>query len=47
MTSFYYYDQNLSGVCFLVQFNAFVIQTTPQRLRSILLDVSVNYIIKG
>ena len=27
MTSFYYYDQNPSGVCFLVQIKAFVIQT--------------------
>ena len=28
MTSFYYYDQNPSGVCFLVQIKAFVIQTS-------------------
>ena len=27
MTSFYYYDQNPSGFCFLVQIRAFVIQT--------------------
>ena len=27
MTSFYYYDQNLSGFCFLVLITAFVIQT--------------------
>ena len=28
MTSFYYYDQNPSGFCFLVQIRAFVIQTS-------------------
>ena len=28
MTSFYYYDQNPSGVCFLVQIKAFVIQAS-------------------
>ena len=28
MTSFYYYDQNPSGVCFLLQVKAFVIQTS-------------------
>ena len=28
MTSFYYYDQNPSGVFFLVQIKAFVIQTS-------------------
>ena len=28
MTSFHYYDQNLSGLCFLVQIKAFVIQTS-------------------
>ena len=28
MTSFYYYDQSLSGVCFLVQIKVFVIQTS-------------------
>ena len=28
MTSFYYYDQNPSGVCFLVQIKAFVTQTS-------------------
>ena len=28
ITSFYYYDQNPSGVCFLVQIIAFVIQTS-------------------
>ena len=28
MTSFYYYDQNPSRVCFLVQIKAFVIQTS-------------------
>ena len=28
MTSFRYYDQNLSGLCFLVQIKAFVIQTS-------------------
>ena len=28
MTSFYYYDQNPSGVCFLVQIKAFVVQTS-------------------
>ena len=28
MTSFYYYDQNPSGFCFLVQSRAFVIQTS-------------------
>ena len=27
MTSFYYYDQNLSGFCFLVLIKALVIQT--------------------
>ena len=26
MTSFYYYDQNPSGFCFIVQIKAFVIQ---------------------
>ena len=28
MTSFYYYDQNPSGFCFLVQIRAFVFQTS-------------------
>ena len=28
MTSFHYYDHNLSGLCFLVQIKAFVIQTS-------------------
>ena len=28
MTSFYYYDQNPSGFCFLVLIRAFVIQTS-------------------
>ena len=28
MTSFYYYDQNPSGVCFLVQIKTFVVQTS-------------------
>ena len=28
MTSFYYYEQNPSGVCFLGQIKAFVIQTS-------------------
>ena len=28
MTSFYYYDQNPSGFCFLVLVRAFVIQTS-------------------
>ena len=28
MTSFYYYDQNSLGFCFLVQIRAFVIQTS-------------------
>ena len=28
MTSFYYYDQNPSGICFLVQIRAFVIETS-------------------
>ena len=28
MTSFYYYDQKLSGFCFLVQIRAFAIQTS-------------------
>ena len=28
MTSFYYYDQNPLGFCFLVQIRAFVIQTS-------------------
>ena len=28
MTSVYYYDQNPSGVCFLVQIKAFVIQAS-------------------
>ena len=28
MTSFYYYDQNPSGLCFLMQIRAFVIQTS-------------------
>ena len=28
MTSFYYYDQNLSGFCFLVLIRALVIQTS-------------------
>ena len=28
MTSYYYYDQNPSGVCFLVQIWAFVIETS-------------------
>ena len=28
MSSFYYYDQNPSGVCFLVQIKAFVIQAS-------------------
>ena len=28
MTSFYYYDQNPSGFCFLVLIKAFVIQNT-------------------
>ena len=28
MTSFYYYDQNPSGLCFLAQIRAFVIETS-------------------
>ena len=28
MTSFYYNDQNPSGLCFLLQIKAFVIQTS-------------------
>ena len=28
MASFYYYDQNPSGFCFLVQIRAFVVQTS-------------------
>ena len=28
MTSFYYYDQNPSGLCFLLQIKAFVIQAS-------------------
>ena len=28
MTSFYYYDQNPSGLCYLVQIRAFVIETS-------------------
>ena len=28
MTSFYYYDQNPSGFCFLVQIRAFVFETS-------------------
>ena len=28
MSSFYYYDQNPSGFCFLLQIKAFVIQTS-------------------
>ena len=28
MTSFYYYDQNPSGFCFLVQIGAFIIKTS-------------------
>ena len=28
MASFYYYDQDPSGFCFLVQIGAFVIQTS-------------------
>ena len=28
MASFYYYDQDPSGFCFLVQIRAFVIQTS-------------------
>ena len=28
MTSFYYYDQNPSGFCFLVEIKAFVIYTS-------------------
>ena len=28
MSSFYYYDQNPSGLCFLLQVKAFVIQTS-------------------
>ena len=29
MASFYYYDQNPLGFCFLVQIRAFVIQSSP------------------